>query len=324
MTANGWRWITLAVNLYGFDENAVEMAAEGLTGRPEVLSGFIDRQIQGQVNQLLAMRMMMGRIARDGIRNSDGVLILDPAWIDPDVRAYRGDSQGGIMGGTYMAVSTDVTRGLLGEPGTPYSVLLNRSVDAVLYNGLLQNTYQDARGVQIVWGLIQMVWDRSEPSGFVPFLAQDTLPGTPEHRVLMHAAIGDHQVTTLGAHIMARAVGAKLIESDDAQNRVVRDVFGLERAAAPLDGESALVEYDFALAPEPLTNTPPTDGCDPHDRVRVLTPAFEQQDRFFRTGEIDWFCDGLCNCDGAREELGCVMSYKDQCCPAGNTDPKCQ
>ncbi|HVU04401.1 MAG TPA: Ig-like domain-containing protein [Polyangiaceae bacterium] len=323
---DGYHWIELATDLFGFASDSGDplMAVEGLQGRAEVLPGLIDRQIQGHVNQLLAMRLMMGKVARDGIADAAGTVVLDPAWVDASVRAYRGDSQGGIMGGTYMAVSTDVTRGLLGEPGTPYSVLLNRSTDADLYNQFLEGAFGDGRAVQMLWGLIQLFWDRSEPSGFVPFLTENTLPNTPSHHVLMHDALGDHQVTTVGAHIMARAVGAKLVESNDAAKPVIREVFGLDRKAPPFSGESALVEYDFALPAEPLTNLPQAGGCDPHDRVRVLGPSQSQADVFLRTGEVEWKCDGVCNCDGANEEQNCAQSYKDQCCDAGSTDPKCQ
>jgi hypothetical protein len=128
---------------------------------------------------------------------------------------------------------------------------------------------------------------------------------------------------------MARAVGAKLLESNDPANPVLRDIWGLERAKGPLQDQSGIVEWDFGLAPESLTNTASTDGCDPHDRIRVLTPAFVQQDKFFRTGVIEWACDGVCNCDGPHEEGNCGQSFKDQCCdklPDGgpNTNPKCQ
>jgi hypothetical protein len=37
--------------------------------------------------------------------------------------------QGGILGGAYMAVSSDITRGVLGETGCNYALLLSRSVD---------------------------------------------------------------------------------------------------------------------------------------------------------------------------------------------------
>jgi hypothetical protein len=308
-----YHWVELAVDFYGFSGEDPLIALQGLTDRPELLPGFFARQIQGHVNQLVAMRLMMGRIARDGVKDASGNVLIDPGWIDPSLRAYRGDSQGGIMGGTYMTISTDVTRGFLGEPGTPYAVLLNRSVDSVPYHALLLGAYPDGRAAQLMWQLIQMHWDRTEPSGFVPFMTENTLPGTPPHHVLMHDAIGDHQVTTYGAHIMARGIGAKLLESNDAAKPLVREVYGLERAKAPLQDASALVEWDFALPAEVLTNSPSAAGCDPHDRVRVTLPAYQQQDTFFRTGSIDWYCNGVCNCDGPAEEQGCADTFKPTC-----------
>jgi hypothetical protein len=219
------------------------------------------------------------------------------------------------MGGAYLAVSTDVTRGLLGEPGTPYSLLLNRSQDWPLYGNILGGTMDDDLDVQLAIAIIQLFWDRSEPSGFVPFMSgARRFPGTPEHEVLIHAAIGDHQVSTYGAHVVARAIGAKQIRSNDPSELVHRRIWGIDEVDPPVSGTSGYVEYDFGLAPEPLSNTPPTDGCDPHDRVRDLTPSYQQEDHFFRTGEIRWFCDGACNCDGASgNEDRCEETFASQC-----------
>lgn len=307
-------YVTAAQDLFGFAEPDIVIAAEALSARPGMVAGFVDRQIQGMVNQLLVMRMLIGRVARDGITDTAGNVLLAPGAIDPALRAYRGDSQGGIMGGTYMSISTDVTRGLLGETGTPYNLLLNRSVDWPGYGGILGSGHPNDLDVQLMLGLVQMRWDRSEPAGFVRHLARDPLPGTPTHDVLMHVAIGDHQVYTGAAHVMARAIGAKLLQSDDPAMPFVREPWGVETAAGPLQDESALVEYLFDLPPEPLTNLPLDQGCDPHDRVRVLEPSYEQQDHFFRTGEIRWFCQGICNCDvGDRPEGGCPESFESQC-----------
>ena len=64
--------------------------------------------------------------------------------VDNALRAYRGDSQGGIMGTSYMGLSTDVTRGLVGEPGLPYNVLLNRSKDYAGYGLVLNSSYPNS------------------------------------------------------------------------------------------------------------------------------------------------------------------------------------
>lgn len=295
--ANRFHWLAFSMDLYGFSSPDVNLAINALGARPEYFPGFFDRQMQGQLNQLLAMRMMMGRVAKDGIKDASGKVLLDPAWINKDVRAYRGDSQGGIMGGTYMAISTDVTRGLLGEPGLPYNLLLARSQDWPAYGVVLGGAYSNNLDLQIMLGLIQMGWDRTEPDGYAPYITDNTLPGTPSHHVLIHDAPGDHQVTTYGAHILARTIGAVDVKSNDPQKPLVRQVYGIKAASTPLKDQNAMVEYDFGLPKEPLHNLPATAGNDPHDSVRRLTPSYAQSDKFFRTGEIDWFCDGICNCN---------------------------
>src|SRR5690606_7058965 len=106
--------------------------------------------------------------------------------------------------GVYMAVTTDVERGVLGVMGQPYNLLLNRSVDFDPFFLILNTSYPSAIDQQLGLSLIQMLWDRLEPNGYTPYIRDDVLPGTPPHEVLMRAALGDHQVNNLGAHLMAR------------------------------------------------------------------------------------------------------------------------
>jgi hypothetical protein len=206
-------------------------------------------------------------------------------------RAFRrGDSQGGIFGGTYMSLSTDVTRGLLGVTGAPYSLLLDRSADFSGYKFLLRSNYATATDVQIVLGMMQIWWDRTEPNGWIPYVRENMHPGTPAHEVLMHVAIGDHQVTPLGAHYEARTMKVPNLKP------LNRDVFGVEGRDGPFTG-SGMVEYSFGLPPSPLANYPPdaTSGDDPHGKPRKLEPSYLQQDKFFRDGIIAPFCDGPCD-----------------------------
>lgn len=317
-TANEHHYVAFSTNFFGFDGDSVALAAEGFLGRCEVLKSFPERQVQGMINQLLAMRMMRGRVAKIGIKDAAGKVVLEPDWLDANLRAYRGDSQGGIMGATYMALSTDVTRGLLGEPGMPYNLMLPRSVDFLKYALLLNAGFGfDPVANQLVLGLVQMSWDRCEPAGFAGHVEHDLLPGTPAHSVILHVARGDHQVSNYGAHMMARAIGAAQLQSNDPEQPVWEHYFGIQEAAAPVNDRSVMVEYDFGLAPNPDVNRANTDGCDPHDRVRLLAPSFTQQDEFFRTGRIAWHCKGACNCsdEGSdpNQEVGCEQSYADQC-----------
>ena len=288
--ADAGDFVTIAVQwvgMAGTDEIAgvgedFPQIANALTGDIGTFKDVVGRQHQGFVNALMAMRMMKGRFYKDAAVQFDGASAIDPTQC-----YYRGDSQGGIFGTTYMALSTDVTRGLLGEPGAPYQLLLNRSSDFGPFFTLARGVYRKAQDLQMVLGLAQMLWDRTDPGGYVEHITHDPLPGTPVHQVLIHTAIGDQQVSPLGAHYIARAARAKNI------GPVNRHVWGLEETTAPFTG-SAMVEFSFGLPEAPKTNVPPSVGNDPHDWVRKLPAAYGQAAKFFREGVVDQFCTGAC------------------------------
>ncbi|CAN5125069.1 hypothetical protein BH09MYX1_BH09MYX1_49160 [soil metagenome] len=277
-------FVGIAVDWVGMAHDDVDTITQATTQNLNLFRNAVDRQHQGIVNSLLAMRMMMGRM-----KNDPNLLVNGKSILDPSKRYYRGDSQGGIFGATYMALSTDVTRGLLGEPGMPYTLLLDRSADFSGFRFLLKGGFPNGLDVRLVEAFLQIMWDRTEPDGYAPYIAKDMLPNTPEHRILIHAAIGDHQVTPLGAHVLARTVGAKNLQP------VNRNVFGIPGADGPLDGESVLVEYEFGLPPAPKANLPMKEGQDPHDTVRELPASIAQSNEFFRTGRVKPYCDGPCN-----------------------------
>jgi hypothetical protein len=291
------KYVTIAVDMVGMAEDDEALIKEWLTGDLGQFRSSVDRQHQGMLNQLLAMRMMKGRFV-----NEPQVQFGGHSAIDPTQAYYRGDSQGGIMGVTYLALSTDVTRGFLGEPGMPYSLLLYRSVDFTDFFVILQNTYRSALDLQVVMGCLQMLWDRSEPDGYAPYVtpadAAGRLPGTPQHQVFIVDAIGDYQVTPLGAHLVARAVGATSLKP------VARSVFGIPESDVPVTGGSGFVEFDYKLPVVPSTNVPPLGASfpssgDPHDKVRQTQAVFDMTDKFLREGVAKNFCAGAC--DGTTE-----------------------
>lgn len=287
------KWIGLA------EEDEGWIAAQLAGGKADVLSLMFDRLHQGMINNLLVMRMM-----------SRG-MTADPTYgplLDGDQRFYWGISQGGISGGVYMALSEDVTRGALEVMGQPYSLLLNRSVDFDPFFNVLGLQFPDARAQQHFLGLVQMTWDRVEPNGYSKYLFTDPFEGSPtDRRVLMRAAIGDHQVSTFGAHIMARAVGAQHLDTG------LRDVYGLDTVAGPIDQPGAVyAEWQFGLPAEPVCNLP-LDVCeDPHGKLRKLADAQTQLDQFFRTGVVANTCAGgvcdhgdLSGCTGMEDPNPC-------------------
>jgi hypothetical protein len=283
--ANDYGYVAFSIDLLGMAHDEVDYILN--TALPTDIGLFrscVDRQHQGLLNELLLMRLMKGKFSRD-----PNVQFNGHSAIDTTKAFYRGDSQGGIFGVTYMALSTDVTRGMLGEPGAPYSLILNRSADFSGFSALLHIIYKDPRDVQIAISLLQILWDRTEPDGYMPYVTSSMFPNTPAHNVVIEAAIGDHQVAPIGAHVIARAVGAKNIMP------VNRELFGIPDMQPPFQG-SGIVEYDYGLPPSPETNLAPTgpDDSDPHDKLRSVPSSQLQVDFFFRTGIIYQFCGGLC------------------------------
>lgn len=295
---NSKNYVIFATDLVGMasDGDRIHISDVLASGHVEQIATMFDRLHQGFLNGLLAMRMMKNAFAKDAKYG---------ARIDASKRYYHGISQGGIMGGVYMATSTDVERGVLEVMGQPYTLLLSRSVDFHLFFVILRTTYPDTRDQQLVLALTQMLWDRVEPSGYTKYL-RGGLPNTPPHEVLMRSAIGDHQVTTRGAEIMARAVGAKHLDTG------IGDVFGLEKTAQTTTG-SVYAEYDFGLPPAPLCNLPMNQCADPHGLVRKLDSAAEQLDAFLRNGAGTNFCPNKAckypeqsGCEGAPPQNICA------------------
>ncbi|NVB39252.1 hypothetical protein G6O69_15520 [Pseudenhygromyxa sp. WMMC2535] len=274
---NEYNYIIFAVDWIGMaDEDAIPIAQMLNEGSMHQFEQITDRLQQGMLNFLLGTRMMRTSFANDPSFGE---------YIDPSAAHYWGISQGGIFGGTFLALSQDIERGCVEVPGQPYNLLLNRSVDFDQYFALLQAGFGDSRDLQILLALMQMLWDHAEPTGYSHRATSDLFPDTPAHDVLIRAAVGDHQVTTLGAHIMARAMGATHLDTG------IRDIWGLDTVSDENAG-TTYVEYAFGLPEDPLENVPQESCEDPHGELRKLEAARAQLDAFFRTGVVGNYCDG--------------------------------
>jgi hypothetical protein len=120
----------------------------------------------------------------------------------------------------------DGDRASIGVPGMNYSTLLQRSTDfgrgtddectrplagdLPSYACLVYKAYPSEQDRQVVFGLMQMLWDRGEADGYAQHMTSDPYPNTPAHKVLMNLAFGDHQVSNWAAAAEARTIGAYL------------------------------------------------------------------------------------------------------------------
>ena len=251
-----------------------------------------------------------GALADAAFRDGGGNPLLDI-----DELFYDGNSQGGIMGGALTALAPDFTKAVLGVPGMNYSTLLNRSVDwegefidpedpdIPAYASFNYNAYPDKVQQQLVFALLQMLWDRGEANGYAQHMTSDPYPNTPPHQVLLEVAFGDYQVTNHAAEVEARTIGADHLGTALAPGRhweravasgAAPAPFGLRPFAPdPETGEvlapsgSALVYWDSGN-PTPFNGNVPPAGLhqDPHGDPRSDPLALLQKRRFYATGDI--------------------------------------
>ena len=325
-------------NLYDFVVGAVDM--QGMSN-PDVVPAILpitqdvskfhfipERLHQGFLNHLLLGRLMVDPV--HGF-NSHPAFEFGPGAtgiIDTTEAYYSGGSQGGIFGLAIMSIAEDFKRGFLAVPGANYSTLLHRSVDFNPYLGLQRRAYPDRLDEELLLGLIQQLWDRAEPQGYMNHLASGDLSSPPvPHRVLIHMATYDCEVTNLATEIMVRSLGIPQL------GPVRRSFFDVPELNAPFDG-SAFVEIDpqrgfsrcnvpgssdpgaacttDADCPgpgdpatrtrcdsgiPPLTNTAPPFNNGAHGATGSLAAA-AQIEAFLRPdGMVEQFCTDTCNPD---------------------------
>lgn len=281
----------------GFSNDDLGTVVGALTGGDlSTFRSVPERMHQGYLNFLMAMRTLS--VEAEGGPSTTLNQILDSdcggAAIDGSQRYFFGGSQGGILGASLMAISTDMERGLLAVPGQSYNLLLNRSVNFDPFAAQIYARYDwNALDMQMNLALVQGLWDRAEPTGYSKYIRSNLLPGTPPHEVLIQVSKADHQVTNLGAHIMARTIGGVVNLAP-----TIRDVWGFEVVSGKHTG-SAMLEIDFGNPDSPITNIPhwgDTDR-DPHGRATELESIGAGLRIFYETGVTENLCNGPCDED---------------------------
>lgn len=295
----------------------IGMSSEDLPNDAAVLAEIgrfptlADRMQQGFLNFLYIGRTMIHPqgFAADPAFQVDGTSAIDTTHL-----YYDGGSQGGIAGGGLTAVAPDFTRAALGVPAMNYSTLLSRSVDFDDFAVIMDQSYPNEIERQLLFSLIQMLWDRGEANGYAAHMTTDPLPNTPEHKVLMHMAFGDHQVTNWATLVEARTIGAAIRtpELDPGRDPTTDMFWGIpDITSYPFDG-SALVVWDVGplrqvngrtkgTTSPPLENVPNREGIDPHGPDASETAFGQFQIGTFLTpdGSINAVCGfAPCYLDG--------------------------
>merc|ERR1711975_114828 len=111
----------------------------------------------------------------------------------------------------------------------------------------------------------QLLWDRSDPSGYFGFTTSDTLPNTPAKQIILQYSLGDSQVTWLSALAMGRSMGAYMFPDNVSEDGEI--LYGFEVTSDSVT--SAVIQgYNYGAPPSPQTNTPPSANTDTHECPR--------------------------------------------------------
>ncbi len=237
--------LSLLANTYDFVVGGVDMQGMSSADLPVVFSlvqnlsqfHFIPERLhQGFLNHLLLGRLLLDPV--HGFNSDSAFRFGGVPLIDNTEVYYSGGSQGGIFGVAIMSIAEDFKRGFVAVPGANYSTLLHRSIDFNPYLGLQRTAYPDPLDEEVLLALIQQLWDRAEPQGYMNHLTVGDLSSPPvPHKILIHMATYDSEVSNVSTEIMVRSLGIKQVTP------VHRSFFQVAETTAPFD-DSAFVEVN--------------------------------------------------------------------------------
>jgi hypothetical protein len=192
----------------------------------------------------------------------DGTPIIDPTRV-----YYFGASLGGIMGTSFMAYDPYVTRGVLGVPGGPWSMLFERSYAWNALQGPAHASYPDPANFQILISLLAMRFEPYDPITAAPHVINDPLPDTPAKQILLYETIGDSLVANVSSETLGRTIGLPVVMP------TLRAPYGLAEAAPSDSNGFAIYDEDPEPLPSEFNIPPPSDNgthADVHERPAVL------------------------------------------------------
>ncbi|CAB9513873.1 expressed unknown protein [Seminavis robusta] len=196
---------------------------------------------------------------------------------------FYGISQGGILGAGYLSLSGPtglIARGALGVPGTPFSLILSRSLQFVGYDLALLLNFYNNRHVRIFLSLAQMCWDSVEASGVLGLPLDEPVPPA-----ILQAGLGDPIVPSLAAERLARAMDAKILPHNPRG-----PLYGIPQAQAADANQpgprTALTEmlYQKDYEALPVDDELKSKGGRVHLCVRLEPVLQHQLNVFFQSG----------------------------------------
>jgi hypothetical protein len=194
-----------------------------------------DKLVQAAVQPIALTRAVRSKLLAHAWLQLGGQPLVDPK----SELVYYGNSLGGIMGTTAVALHPDVRRAVMNVAGAVWSTLMSRSSDFAPFLDIFDGAQPDKFKQQVLFALMQTMWDLSDPANFAHHVVHEPLPGAaPDRRALWPVAWGDAQVANLASGTLQRVAQVPLMAPP------LEAWPGVETATKlPLSG-SAFVQWD--------------------------------------------------------------------------------
>jgi hypothetical protein len=216
-----------------------------------------DRLQQAHVNAQVLTRLVLTHLKDDPALQVNGKAVTDGSQV-----YYYGISDGGIQGTTFLALSEDVTKGVVNVPGCEWSTMMYRSADFSDLQAILVTVLPDPLDQQVLLAMTQPEFDFTDPASFAPHVLGARLPGVPAKQILVQEAENDAQVPNIATRVLARTLGVPGLDLETP-------VFGIAEMPAPLP--SAYTQWDVMPTPvPPAGDTPATMDNGAHEAIRRL------------------------------------------------------
>ena len=280
-------YVIVAMDWRGMSAFDLLMVVKVLISTPRLFQAVRDGLIQGY-----ACKYALQHFSRNGLLSMDWLKFIryDPVngqplpskpvpTLDdkPPVQAFYGISQGGILGAGYTALSGVtglIDRAILGSPGTPFALIMTRSLDFLDYDTLLLFDFYDNRHVRMLLSLVQMAWDSVEASGVLAKPVTEPYPP-----VLIQAGLGDVIVPTIASEALARAFNASSVPANP------REVFGIPTTSVASNTTLTELMYDKEYLGLSADNTV-AEGNAIHFCLRRDKALINQICKFINTGTV--------------------------------------
>lgn len=279
--------IVAGTDFWGMSEEDIPTIATALNNNFEGAATLADRLLQSAVNFTSLAHLAQGDLLQE-VELTSPVNMMQ-TLINPGEVHYLGGSQGGIMGGTVVAMASNLNRGIAVVGAGNYSLMVWRSTAFSQLNTLWQTAQPDIQDREFLFAIFQSTFDRVDPI-IHRELIDEPLNGGPPKRLMLVESMGDCQVPNIATEMMARSMGMSML------GPAVEPVWGLDDVLGEVTEGSVLLQVDTLKGPRPPdANLPPEKDNGAHGAAIDHPAVVAIVERFLFKGIFENLCDGACD-----------------------------